>query len=63
MPEGCLWGHPATEQSIGFHVTSSLAAGACGPCSETSLQDEHDLPDDTLNHDPTGGQETGQVGH
>ena len=27
-----LTGAPATEQAIGFHVTSSLARGACRPC-------------------------------
>ena len=57
------------EQAIGFHVTSSLTGGACRPCSETSLQDEHDLPDDTLNHDPAGGRKwdglalNGDAGH
>ena len=45
------------EQAIGFHVTSSLTGGACRPCREMSLQDEHNLLDDALNHDPTGGQE------
>ena len=59
MPEGHLWGRPAMERAIGFHVTSSLARGACRPCWETSLQDEHNLPDDTLNHDPTGGAGNG----
>ena len=32
MPEGHLWGRPAKEQATGFHVTSSLTGGACGPC-------------------------------
>ena len=55
MPEGCLQGHPRTEQATGSPVTSSLTGEACGPCQETSLQDEHDLPDSTLEHDPTRG--------
>ena len=36
-------------------VTSSLAREPCGPCLETSLQDEHDLSDDDLKHDPAMG--------
>ena len=50
------------EQAIGFPVTSSPAREACRPCLETSLQDEHDLSDGTLKHNPAGGQETGRVG-
>ena len=56
MPEGCSWGCPGMEQAIGSHMTSSLTGEACGPCWETFLQDECDLPDDALNHDPTGGR-------
>ena len=36
-------------------MTSSLAREPCGPCLETSLQDEHDLSDDDLKHDPARG--------
>ena len=62
MPEGHLWGHPTMEQAIGSPVTSSLTREACGPCWEMSLQDEHDLFDDDLKHDPAREQETGWVG-
>ena len=30
--QGVLTGRPTTEQAIGFHVTSSFAGEACGPC-------------------------------
>ena len=43
------------EQAIGSHVTSSLTGEPCGPCLETSLQDEHDLSDDDLKNDPAKG--------
>ena len=43
------------EQAIGSPVTSSLAGEPCRPCLETSLQDEHDLSDDNLKHDPAKG--------
>ena len=55
MPEGQLRGSPAMEQAIGSPVTSSLAREPCGPCLEMSLQDEHDLSDDDLKHDPAKG--------
>ena len=55
MPEGQLWGHPAMEQAIGSLVTSSLTREPCGPCLEMSLQDECDLTDDDLKHDPARG--------
>ena len=56
MPVGHLQGCPEMEQAIGFPVTSFPTGGAYGPCWETSLQDEHDLPDRTLKHNPTGGR-------
>ena len=43
------------EQVIGSPVTSSLTGEPCGPCLEMSLQDEHDLSDDDLKHDPASG--------
>ena len=43
------------EQAIGSPVTSSLTREPCGPCLETSLQDERDLSDDDLKHDPEKG--------
>ena len=62
MPDGQLWGHPAMEQAIGSPVTSSLAGEPCRPCLETSLQDECDLSNDDLKHDPARGQEMGWAG-
>ena len=58
-PEGHLQGRPKTEQAIGSPVTSSLTRGACGPCWEMSLQDEHNLPDNALKHDPARGAGNG----
>ena len=55
MPEGRLRGHPTMEQAIGSPVTSSLAGEPCGPCLEMSLQDECNLSDDDLKHDPAKG--------
>ena len=43
------------EQAIGSPVTSSLTREPCRPCLEMSLQDEHDLSDDNLKHDPARG--------
>ena len=65
MPKGRLWGGPTMEQAIGSPVTSSLAREPCGPCLETSLQDERDLSEDDLKHDPArgGGQEMGWAGY
>ena len=63
MPKGWLQGHPAMEQAIGSPVTSSITGEPCGPSLETSLQDEHDLSDDDLKHDPARGQEMGRAGH
>ena len=57
VARGALMGHPIMEQATGFPVTSSPAREAWGPCWEMSLQDEHDLPDGTLEHNPTGGRE------
>ena len=51
------------EQAIGSPVTSSLTREPCRPCLETSLQDEHDLSDNDLKHDPARGQEMGWAGH
>ena len=53
--KGWLRGHPAMEQAIGSPVTSSLTREPCGPCLEMSLQDERDLSDDDLKHDPAKG--------
>ena len=50
------------EQAIGSPVTSSLTGELCGPCLEMSLQDECDLSNDDLKHDPARGQETGRAG-
>ena len=47
------------EQAIGSHVTSSLTREPCRPCLETFLQDEHDLSDDDLKHDPARGAGNG----
>ena len=55
MPEGQLRGCPTIEQAIGSPVTSSLTIEPCRPCLETSLQDECDLSDDDLKHDPARG--------
>ena len=46
---------PTMEQAIGSPVTSSLAGEPCGPCLEMSLQDERNLSDDDLKHDPARG--------
>ena len=54
-PKGQLQGHPAMEQAIGSPVTSSLTGEPCGLCLETSLQDERNLSDDDLKHDPARG--------
>ena len=56
---GAVTGHLTMEQAIGSPVTSSLTGELCGPCLETSLQDEHDLSDDNLKHDPARGAENG----
>ena len=62
MPEGHLWGCPEMEWAIGSPVTSSLVTGPCGPCWETSLQDECNWPDDAWNMIVQGGQEMGRAG-
>ena len=59
MPERRVWGRPAMEQAIGSPVTSSLTGEPCGPCLEMSLQDECDLSDDDLKHDPARGAGNG----
>ena len=43
------------EQAIGFPMTSFPTREIYGPCWEMSLQDEHDLPERTLEHNPMGG--------
>ena len=47
------------EQAIGSPVTSSLIGRLCGPCGETSLQDERNQPDDILKHDSSRGAGNG----
>ena len=59
MPEGWLRGCPTMEQAIGSPVTSSLTGEPWGPCLEMSLQDERDLSDDDLKHDPARGAGNG----
>ena len=59
MPKGHLRRRPRMEQAIGSPVTSYPAREACGPCWEMSLQDEHDLYDSTLKHNPTRGAGNG----
>ena len=70
-PKGRLRVRPTMEQAIGSPVTSSLAGEPYKPCLEMSLQDECDLSDDDLKHDPAreGGRKwdglavNGDAGH
>ena len=60
---GALTGVPHNRTGHRIPCDKFSTGEACRPCWETSPQDECDLSDGTLEHNPTGGQETGQAGH